>query len=58
MRVEIHDRYDEFYPILLNNKARFGLKPTHSYDDLIRNKRATGRDKDRLDADKLESDRP
>jgi hypothetical protein len=36
VRVEINDRYDEFYPILLNNKARFGLKPTHSYDDLIR----------------------
>jgi len=28
--------------------------PILSYDDLIRNKRATGRDKDRLDADRLE----
>ena len=32
--------------------------PILSYDDLIRNKRATGRDKDRLDADKLERERP
>ena len=29
-----------------------------SFDDLIRNKRATGRVKDRLDADILEKDRP
>ncbi|MBN1894198.1 GNAT family N-acetyltransferase [bacterium] len=36
IRVEINERYDEFYPILLNNKARFQLKPTHSYADLIR----------------------
>jgi len=28
--------------------------PILSYDDLVRNKRATGRDKDRLDADRLE----
>jgi len=32
--------------------------PILSYDDLVRNKRATGRDKDRLDADRLEKDRP
>jgi hypothetical protein len=32
--------------------------PILSYDDLVRNKRATGRDKDRLDADRLESDLP
>ncbi len=31
--------------------------PILSLDDLIRNKRATGRDKDRLDADRLERDR-
>ena len=31
--------------------------PILSCDDLIKNKRATGRDKDRLDADRLESDR-
>jgi hypothetical protein len=29
-----------------------------SLGDLIRNKRATGRDKDRLDADRLERERP
>lgn len=32
--------------------------PILSHDDLIRNKRATGRDKDRLDADRLEKERP
>jgi hypothetical protein len=32
--------------------------PTLSLRDLIRNKRATGRDKDRLDADRLEGGRP
>jgi len=31
--------------------------PVLSLDDLIRNKRATGRDKDRLDADRLEGGR-
>jgi len=36
IRVEINDRYDEFYPILLDNKSRFHLKPTHSHEDLIR----------------------
>ena len=34
--VEINERYDEFYPILLENKARHNVKPTHSFDDLIR----------------------
>ena len=32
--------------------------PILSLDDMIRNKRATGRDKDRLDADRLEKERP
>lgn len=36
LRVEINDRYDEFYPILLDNKARHNVRPTHSYDDLIK----------------------
>lgn len=36
LRVEINDRYDQFYPILLDNKARHDVKPTHSYDDLIK----------------------
>ncbi len=35
IRVEINERYDEFYPILLENKARHGVKPTHTYDELI-----------------------
>ena len=35
-----------------------GLRiPVLSLDDLIRNKRATGQDKDRLDADRLENAR-
>ncbi len=36
VRVEINDKYDEFYPILLENKARHDVKPTHSYEDLLR----------------------
>ena len=32
--------------------------PVLSRDDLIRNKRASGRDRDRLDADRLERDKP
>ncbi len=36
IRVEINERYDEFYPILLENKARHNVKPTHSYEDLIK----------------------
>lgn len=34
--VEINEHYDEFYPILLSNKARHDVKPTHSYDDLLK----------------------
>ncbi len=36
IRVEINDRYDEFYPILLENKARHDVKPTHSLEDLLK----------------------
>ena len=36
IRVEINERYDEFYPILLENKSKHDVKPTHSYDDLIK----------------------
>lgn len=36
LKVEINNRYDQFYPILLDNKARHGVKPTHTYDDLIK----------------------
>lgn len=39
IRVEINERYDEFYPILLSNKARHDVKPTHSYEDLIKLKK-------------------
>ncbi len=35
MRIEINERYDEFYPILVENKARHDAKPTHSYEDLL-----------------------
>lgn len=36
IRVEENDRFDEFYPILVDNKARHKVKPTHSYEDLLR----------------------
>jgi hypothetical protein len=36
VRVEINNRYDEFYPILVENKARHDVKPTHSPEDLIK----------------------
>ncbi len=36
IRVEINERYDEFYPILLDNKSRHNVKPTHSYEDLLK----------------------
>ncbi len=36
IRVEINERYDEFYPILIENKARHNVKPTHSYKDLLK----------------------
>ena len=36
IRVEINERYDQFYPILLSNKARHNVKPTHSLEELIR----------------------
>ncbi len=36
IRVEINEQYDQFYPILLENKARHNVKPTHSYEDLLR----------------------
>ena len=37
--VEINERYDEFYPILIENKARHNVTPTHSYDDLMKLKK-------------------
>ena len=36
VRVEINERYDEFYPILLSNKSKHNVKPTHSYEDLLK----------------------
>ncbi len=36
IRAEINERYDQFYPILIENKARHNVKPTHSYEDLLR----------------------
>ncbi|HOI30789.1 MAG TPA: GNAT family N-acetyltransferase [Melioribacteraceae bacterium] len=36
LRIEINERYDQFYPILVENKAKHNSKPTHSYDDLIK----------------------
>jgi Acetyltransferase (GNAT) domain len=39
IRIEINEKYDEFYPILLSNKARHDVKPTHSYEDLIKLKK-------------------
>ena len=36
LQVEVNDRYDEFYPILIENKSRHDVKPTHSYEDLLK----------------------
>jgi hypothetical protein len=36
IRVEINDRYDEFHPILVENKKRHDVKPTHSLEDLLK----------------------
>ena len=39
IRIEINDRYDQFYPILLENKARHDVKPTHSLEELVKLKK-------------------
>jgi len=39
IRIELNDRYDEFYPILVDNKARHGIKPTHTLEDLLKLKK-------------------
>ncbi len=36
IRVEINDRYDEFYPILMQNKSRHNVTPTHNYRDILK----------------------
>jgi len=37
--VEINDRYEEFHPILVENKKRHDVKPTHSLEDLLKLKK-------------------
>lgn len=39
IRVEINEKYDEFYPILLDNKSRHNVTPTHSLEDLLKLKK-------------------
>ncbi len=34
IRIEENDHYDEFYPILLKNKEKFGVSPTHTLEEL------------------------
>lgn len=34
--VEVNEKFDEFYPILIENKARHNVKPTHSLEDIYR----------------------
>lgn len=36
LSVEVSDDYDAFYPILVKNKQRHGVKPTHTLDELKR----------------------
>ncbi len=36
MRLEENADYEGFYPVLLENKARHNVKPTHSFEDLQR----------------------
>lgn len=36
LNIEISDDYESFYPILLKNKQRHGIKPTHSLEELQR----------------------
>ncbi len=39
LTVEMNEDFESFYPILLNNKARHGVKPTHSLEELFRLKK-------------------
>ncbi len=36
IRVELSDRYDQFYPIILQNLSKHHVKPTHSFDELMK----------------------
>ncbi len=38
IRLDINEKYNEFYPILLENLSKHKAKPTHSFEDLIRTK--------------------
>jgi len=39
IRIELNDCYEEFYPILVDNKARHDIKPTHTLEDLLKLKK-------------------
>lgn len=39
LTVEINDDYEAFYPILVKNKERHGVKPTHTLEELLRLKK-------------------
>lgn len=39
LRVEISEDYEAFYPILLKNKQRHGVKPTHTLEELLQLKK-------------------
>jgi hypothetical protein len=36
IRLEINEKYDEFYPILQENLAKHNATPTHSFEDLLK----------------------
>lgn len=36
IRFEWNKNFDEFYPILVENKARHGIKPTHTLDEITK----------------------
>jgi len=36
IRVEVNEHYEEFYPILIENKARHDVTPTHTLEDLLK----------------------
>ncbi|MCH8034245.1 MAG: GNAT family N-acetyltransferase [Bacteroidetes bacterium] len=39
IRIELNNRYDEFHPILVDNKARHDITPTHTLEDLLKLKK-------------------
>jgi hypothetical protein len=39
LTVEMNNDYEAFYPILVKNKARHGVKPTHTLEELLRLKK-------------------